>query len=64
MYYTTARDLQEFSPAAGFCEPGFSVIDGTIVRNEKQYVLVLKDNTRSQRNLGVAFPQVRWDPGR
>jgi hypothetical protein len=38
-----------------FFEPGFSVIDGVIVRTPKGYVLVHKDNTRPLRNLRVAF---------
>jgi hypothetical protein len=55
MYYTTTRDFQDFEPTQLFFDPGFSVIDCTIVRDADRYILVLKDNTRPQRNLRVAF---------
>lgn len=56
LYYTTTKDFQSFSDTKLFLDPGFSVIDGTIVkRGEHDYVLVLKDNTRPERNLKVAF---------
>jgi hypothetical protein len=56
MYYTTTKDFETFSETKLFLEPGFSVIDAVIVkRAHKDYVLVLKDNTRPNRNLKVAF---------
>ena len=56
MYYTTTKDFKQFSPAKLFFDPGFSVIDVVMVkRAPKNYVLVLKDNTRPNRNLKVAF---------
>lgn len=56
MYVTTTKDFKEFTPARLFCDPGFSIIDAVIVkRATKDYVLVLKDNTRPNRNLKVAF---------
>lgn len=56
MYATTTRDFKEFSPTQLFCDPGFSIIDAVIVKRAlKDYVLVLKDNTRPNRNLKVAF---------
>ncbi|MFO7655461.1 MAG: glycoside hydrolase family 43 protein [Bacteroidales bacterium] len=56
MYYTVTKDFRNFSPARLFLDPGFSVIDAVIVKREKNdYVLVLKDNTRPERNLKVAF---------
>lgn len=56
MYYTTTKDFKTFSPAKLFIDPGFSVIDAVIVKRKKDdYVLVLKDNTRPERNLKVAF---------
>jgi len=45
-----------FSDTKLFLDPGFSVIDAVIVkRDAKDYVLVLKDNTRPERNIKVAF---------
>ena len=56
MYYTTTRDFQTFSSTKLFLDPGFSVIDAVIVkRASNDYVLVLKDNTRPERNLKVGF---------
>ncbi|PHN02438.1 glycoside hydrolase family 43 protein [Flavilitoribacter nigricans] len=56
MYYTTTRDFQNFSETKLFIDPKFSVIDAVIVeRGIGDYVLVLKDNTRPERNLKVAF---------
>jgi hypothetical protein len=56
MYITTTSDFKTFTPARLFFDPGFSVIDAVIVkRAQKDYVLVLKDNTRPNRNLKVAF---------
>ena len=56
MYYTTTEDFEVFSETKLFLDPGFSVIDAVIVpRAEEDFVLVLKDNTRPNRNLKVAF---------
>lgn len=56
MYYTTTKDFKSFTNTKLFLDPGFSVIDAVIVRRaEDDYVLVLKDNTRPNRNLKVAF---------
>lgn len=56
MYYTTTKDFITFTKAELYLDPGFSVIDAVIVkRAPKDYVLVLKDNTRPNRNLKVAF---------
>jgi hypothetical protein len=38
-----------------FFDPNFSVIDCVIVRDGERYVLVLKDNTRPEMKLRVAF---------
>ncbi len=65
MYYTTTKDFKTFSETKLFFDPGFSVIDAVIVkRATKDYVLVLKDNTRPNRNLKVAFsdsPRGPWN---
>lgn len=56
MYYTTTKDFKTFSETKLFLDPGFSVIDCVIVKRGKgDYVLVLKDNTRPNRNIKVAF---------
>ncbi len=56
MYFTTTKDFKTFSGTKLFLDPGFSVIDGVIVkRAANDYVLVLKDNTRPERDIKVAF---------
>lgn len=56
MYAITTKDFVNFSKPKLFLDPGFSVIDAVIVKRAvKDYVLVLKDNTRPNRNLKVAF---------
>lgn len=56
MYYTTTKDFQTFTETKLFSDPGFSIIDAVIVKkSDEDYVLVLKDNTRPNRNLKVAF---------
>ena len=56
MYYVTTKDFHSFSETKLFLDPGFSVIDAVILKRAvKDYVLVLKDNTRPERNIKVAF---------
>jgi alpha-L-fucosidase len=62
MYFTTTRDFKTFAPAKLFLDPGFSVIDCAILKDAGRYVLLLKDNTRPQRNLRVAFGQSPLGP--
>jgi hypothetical protein len=63
MYVATTKDFVSFSPTRLFLDPGFSVIDAVIVkRAPKDYVLVLKDNTRPERNIRVAFSESPLGP--
>jgi hypothetical protein len=62
LYYLTTNDFQSFSETKLFFDPGFSVIDGVIVKRRNDYVLVFKDNTRPNRNLRVAFAQTPIGP--
>ena len=55
LYCTTTRDFETFTPAKLFFEPGFSVIDGFVLRDGKKFVLLNKDNSRPNLNLRVAF---------
>lgn len=57
MYSVTTRDFKTFSDTHLFYEPGFNVIDATIVRDGKRWVMFLKDETREpdQKNLKVAY---------
>jgi len=63
LYYTTTKDFQTFTKTALFFDPGFSVIDAVIVKQQKdKYVLILKDNTRPNRNIKVAFSDKALGP--
>jgi hypothetical protein len=56
LYYITTKNFETISETKLFYDPGYSTIDGTIVkRGKNDYVLVFKDNTRPNRNLKVAF---------
>jgi hypothetical protein len=56
LYYVTTKDFKTFSPTKLLYEPGFNVIDATIIPNHKEYIMLLKDETRepAQKNLRVA----------
>jgi hypothetical protein len=64
MYFTTTRDFETFTPTKLFYDPDFSVIDCQILKDDSRYVLLLKDNTRPQRNLRVAFGDTPLGPWR
>ena len=55
LYFTTTRDFKNFTPTKLFLDPGFSVIDPFILKDGGRYVLVCKDNSRTNLNLRVAF---------
>jgi predicted GH43/DUF377 family glycosyl hydrolase len=58
MYYTSTKDFKTFAETALFLDPKFSVIDAVIVKKfANKYVLVLKDNTRPERDIKVAFAE-------
>lgn len=56
LYYTTTKDFKSFSPAKLLIDPGYSVIDATLVKKGwNDYVMVVKDNTRKMRNIKISF---------
>ena len=63
LYYTTTKDFKNFAPTKLMIEPGFSCIDATLVkRGQKDYVMVLKDNTRPERDIKVAYAKSPYGP--
>lgn len=63
LYYVTTKDFKKFSKAKVLIDPDFSCIDATLLkRGDKDYVMVLKDNSRKQRNLKVAFASSPYGP--
>ncbi|KFC61077.1 alpha/beta hydrolase fold domain-containing protein [Flavobacterium gilvum] len=57
IYYTTTKDFKKFKPTKLLYEPGFNVIDATIVKQGEGYTMYLKDETKVpvQKNLKTAF---------
>ncbi|MXV17646.1 glycoside hydrolase family 43 protein [Hufsiella ginkgonis] len=57
IYYVTTKDFKQFSDTRVLYDPGFNSIDATIVKDGKQFVMFLKDETREppQKNLKIAF---------
>ncbi len=43
IYYTTTSDFRNFSPTKLFYDPGFDVIDTTIIQTGDRYVMFFKD---------------------
>jgi beta-xylosidase len=63
IYVTTTKDFQSFTPTRLFLDPKFSVIDCVILKKgQHDYVLVLKDNTRPERDIKVAFSNSALGP--
>lgn len=63
LYYVTTKDFKKFSKAKLLIDPDFSCIDATLVKRAKNdYVMVLKDNSRKQRNIKVAFSKTPFGP--
>lgn len=56
VYFTLTTDFEHLSPAKLLYDPGFNVIDATIVQDGKRFVMFLKDETRHPpaKNLRVA----------
>ena len=63
LYYTTTKDFKTFTPSKLMIDPGFSCIDATLVkRGKNDYVMVLKDNTRPERDIKVAYAKSPYGP--
>jgi beta-xylosidase len=46
LYYVATRDFRTFTPAKLFFDPGFSVIDGTVLARDGRYYLIFKDERK------------------
>jgi hypothetical protein len=57
MYYVTTRDFKVFSDTKLLYDPGFNVIDATIVPYGKRFIMFLKDETRepAQKNIKISY---------
>jgi hypothetical protein len=57
IYSTTTADFQTFTPTKLFFDPGYSVIDATILAAKNQFYLIFKDEVRfpvAAKNLQLA----------
>ena len=56
MYYVTTKDFEEFSETKLLYDQGFNVIDGTLIKEQGEYVMFLKDETRhlAEKNIRIA----------
>lgn len=56
IYYTTTKDFKKFSKTKLLYEPGFNVIDASIVKEDNKFVMYLKDETKNpvQKNIKIA----------
>lgn len=57
MYYATTKDFEKWSAPRVLYDPGYSVIDASIVLDGDQWVMFLKNETRqpAEKNLRVAM---------
>jgi len=57
MYYVTTNDFKTFSETKLLYDPGFNIIDATIVPDGNRFIMFLKDETREpvQKNLKIAY---------
>jgi hypothetical protein len=57
IYSTTTSDFQTFTPTKLFFEPGFDVIDATVIPIGQRYCLIVKDETLKpvKKNLRLAW---------
>jgi hypothetical protein len=56
MYYVSTKDFKKFSKVKLLYDPGFSVIDASIVKDGNRYIMFLKNETRQpvEKNIRVA----------
>jgi hypothetical protein len=56
MYHTLTKDFKTFTKTKLLYDKGFNVIDASIVYDGKQYIMFLKDETRTptQKNIKIA----------
>ncbi|MFC7336060.1 family 16 glycoside hydrolase [Haloferula chungangensis] len=56
IYCTTTRDFKTYTPTALFYNPGFNVIDSTILRHGDSWLMITKDETHKSpaKNLHLA----------
>lgn len=67
IYLTTTRDFRTFTPTRLFYDPGFNVIDATLIRDGRRFIMFCKDETRqpvAHKNLRYAVSRRAQGPYR
>ncbi|RZK65674.1 MAG: beta-galactosidase, partial [Pedobacter sp.] len=56
IYFVSTKDFKTYSETKLLYEPGFNVIDATIVKDKGKFIMFLKDETREpvQKNIKIA----------
>jgi hypothetical protein len=54
----TTRDFREYSEASLFFDPGYNVIDASVIRCNDQYLMAFKDE-RGENRLGTDYKAIR-----
>jgi hypothetical protein len=64
IYYVTTKDFKTFSETKLFYNEGFNVIDATIINTGKNYIMFVKDETRTpaQKNIRVTTSYSLFGP--
>jgi len=57
IYYVTTKDFKTFTETKLLYDPGFNVIDATIVKDKEKFIMFLKDETPQpvQKNIKIAY---------
>jgi beta-xylosidase len=65
IYYVTTADFKTYSQTKIFYDDGFNVIDATIAKDSKRYIMFLKDETlkpEPKKNIRMAFAEKATGP--
>ncbi|MEN6309283.1 MAG: glycoside hydrolase family 43 protein [Anaerohalosphaeraceae bacterium] len=67
IYYVTTRDFKTYSETKLLIEPGFNVIDSTIIQANGKWVMFLKNETKNppEKNIRISTadrPEGPWSP--
>jgi hypothetical protein len=64
IYSVTTKDFKTFSKTTLFYDMGFNVIDATIAKDRKRYIMFVKDETRTppQKNIRVTTSESLFGP--
>ncbi len=62
LYYVATKDFQKFTEPKLFYDPGFNSIDGTLLKANGKYHLIVKDERPGQKNLRIATAEKAEGP--